>query len=126
MKTALVRVLPVLFFCTLTKFAAAGDFVSQVVQTTQPITVTVPSDRFLVIRNFTQESTSTTPATMRGYVSVTSPYSAIVLTATLVDPTNANQGSLEVINNVVIAGPATVIVTPGDTNGLITYRKGTD
>jgi hypothetical protein len=122
MKTALARVLPVLFFLLFTKFAVAGDFVSAVVPTGTTLPITVPADRFLVIRNFTQEG-----GTNRGVVSVmTNTFTANnVLTATIVDPM-ASPGMLEVINNVVIAGPATVTITPGDTTCFITYRKGTD
>lgn len=125
MKTALVRLLFTFVFLTLTKFAIAGDFVSIVIQAGQnPLQVVVPADRFLVIRNFTQEP----GATVRGFVSVmTSTFSANnVLTAALLDPNNTTPGSLEVINNIAIAGPATVTVTPGDTNCFITYRKGID
>jgi len=126
MKTALARVLPVLFFFVFTKFAAAGDFVSVVIQPPDtPTTITVPPDRFLIVRNFTQEPATPPTATTRGTVSVTTPFSATVLTATIVDQ-NATPGSLEVVNNVVIAGPATVMVTPGNTTCFITYRKGTD
>jgi hypothetical protein len=123
MKTALARVLPVLLFFLFTKFADAGDFVSMVVQANQSLpTITVPGDRFLVIRNFTQEAGGMS----RGFVSVTTNGLTAnnVLTATIVDP--ALSGTLEVINNIVIAGPATVTVTCGDTNCFITYRKGTD
>lgn len=125
MKTLLVRLFSVFIFFILIRFATAGDFVSTVIQAGQsPLQIIVPADRFLVIRNFTQE----TGATMRGSVSVmTSTFTANnVITATLLDPNNTTPGSLEVINNIAIAGPATVTVTPGDTNCFITYRKGTD
>lgn len=124
MKTPLVRLFSVFIFFILTKFVTAGDFVSTILQAGQtPLQITVPSDRFLVIRNFTQEG-----GTMRGFVSVmTSTFTANnVLTAALLDPNNTTPGSLEVINNIAIAGPATVTVTPGDANCFITYRKGTD
>jgi hypothetical protein len=109
----------------------AGDFVSQVVQGTTPpataFTIQVPGDRFLVIRNFTQDAFATdgvTPATLRGKVSVTFPSAATVITASLLN-TDASK-TLEPVNDVVIAGPATVTVTAGDTNCFITYRKGQD
>jgi hypothetical protein len=124
MKSAILRVLFVLIFCTLTKFAAAGDFVSMVIQPSDtPLMITVPADRFLAVRNFTQQG-PTASVTMRGYVSVTSPFTATVLTTTIVDQTNMS--ALEPINDVVIAGPATVMVNPGDSTCFITYRKGTD
>ena len=123
MKTALVRVLSVLFFFVFAKFADAGDFVSQVLQITDnPITISVSADRFLVIRNFTQVG-PLAMGQMRGSVSVTSPFTATVLTATIVDPSSA---TLEPVNNIVIAGPSTVTVNPGSNTCFITYRKGTD
>jgi len=78
----------------------------------------------LVIRNFTQQ----VGATNRGSVSVTTNGLTInnAFTATIIDPA-APQGMLEVINNFVVAGPATVTVTCGDTTScFITYRKGED
>jgi len=120
----LLAVVLVSLFFTLTKFAAAGgssaDFTSMILQTTQqPLQITVGADRSLVIRNFTQDG-----GMVRGSVSVmTSTFSANnVLTATIVNPMAA-QGTLEVVNDIVIAGPATVTVTPGDATCFITYRK---
>jgi len=126
MKTAIARVLPVLFIFVFAKFADAGDFVSQIVQTGQPITITVQPDRFLVIRNFTQDR-SVASVTTRGSVTVVSNGSTIqnAFTASIADP-SAAEGTLEVVNNFVVAGPATVTVNPGNTSCLITYRKGTD
>ena len=50
---------------------------------------------------------------------------ANVLTAAILDPSNTS--SLEVINDVVIAGPADVTVTCGDgTDCFIAYRKGSE
>jgi hypothetical protein len=124
-KLASVRYLFVFVFLTLAEFSAAGDFVSVIVQANQqPTQITVPGDRFLVIRNFTQES----GAAIRGTVTVdTSTFTGVtVLTATLLNPNNTTPGSLEVVNDIVIAGPATVNVNSGDTNCFITYRKGTD
>src|SRR5215467_5130696 len=98
MKTLLVRLFSVFIFFILIRFATAGDFVSTVIQTGQnPLQIIVPADRFLVIRNFTQEA----GATVRGSVSVmTSTFTANnVLTAALLDPNNTTPGSLEVINN---------------------------
>jgi hypothetical protein len=125
MKSAIVRLLFVFIFCTLTKFATAGDWTTSVVQIGQPITINVPLDKFLVIRNFTQDGSSGT-ATPRGTVSAVfngSPTSFLVMTATVVDP---NSPSLEPINNVVIAGPSTVTVSAGFATCLMTYRKGND
>lgn len=128
MKTLLVRPLFVLVFLSLNRFAFAGDFVSQVVQGSDPVatfTITVPGDRFLVIRNFTQEGPAEA-VTTRGFVSATdrTGLAATMLIATIVDPDNTT--SLEPINNIVIAGPSTVTVTGGNTSCFITYRKGDD
>jgi len=122
MKTALVRVLPILFLFVFTRFADAGDFQSVVLSPTMnpSVTITVSGDHFLVIRNFTQDGGST-----RGEVTATlqpSNLMATVMTASFVN-------SAEVINNVVIAGPASVSVTCSDTlatSCFITYRKGDD
>jgi hypothetical protein len=123
MKTALAGFLPVLLFCTLTKFAAAGDFQSVVLSMTinPSVTITVPNGRFLVIRNFTQDV-----GLMRGQVTATlqpSNLMATVLTASFL-----NTMPVEVINNVVVAGPASVSVTCPDPTAtcFITYRKGDD
>jgi hypothetical protein len=131
MKTALVRVLPVLFFFVFAKFADAGDFVSAVIQPgTTPIPITVPANRFLVIRNFTQVSPG--PPTSRGVVEVTSLngvtiINANILAAAIIDSTNPAPGVLEPINNVVVAGPASVSVTCDlASTCFVTYRKGED
>ena len=124
MKTSL-RLLAAVFILSCAGFVRAGDFVSMVLQANQQLPqITVPGDRFLVIRNFTQQ----VGATDRGSVSVTTNGLTInnAFTATIIDPA-APQGTLEVINNFVVAGPATVTVTCGDTTScFITYRKGED
>ena len=130
MKTTLARFFAALFFCASARFSAGGDFQSVVLSTiigNTPITITVPNDRFLVIRNFTQEGT----ATNRGIVTVTNlngqsvSMNGDILTAAIIDPTNSTP--LEVINNVVVAGPATVTATcPTGATCFITYRKGDD
>ena len=121
MKTSF-RLLAAFVVVAFISFARAGDFQSQVVQINSMLTINVPSDRFLVIRNFTQEP----GAMVRGYVSVTTTTftAQTVLTATILDPNNTT--TLEPINDVVISGPSTVTVTQGDTNCFITYRKGDD
>jgi hypothetical protein len=133
MKTVLDRFVPVLFFCAFAAFSRAGDFQTVVIaggaSLTQPINV--PDDRFLVIRNFTQEGT----ATNRGTVTVTNlngqpvTMNGDILTAAIIDPsaTTIPPGLLEVINNVVVAGPATVTAScPTGATCFITYRKGED
>src|SRR5436305_15141436 len=102
-------------------FVHAGNFVSQVVQAGASFTISVPGGHFLIVQNFTQEFTTTT---VRGTVTATdrSGLTATVLTATLADTDPVDY--LEPVNEVVIAGPSTVTITGGDTNGFITYRKG--
>jgi hypothetical protein len=123
MKTS-SRLLAALFVFSFTGFVHAGDFVSQVVQAGASFTIDVPGNRFLVIRNFTQEFSAST--TIRGTVKATDQtgLSGTVLTATLADTNPLD--FLEPVNDVVIAGPSTVTVTGGDTNCFITYRKGQD
>jgi len=123
MKAARARYLIAALFFTSAALLFAGDFKSEFIAAGTPLpSIHVPNDHFLVIRNFTQEAGAFT----RGYVTVTlpgSPSPATVLTASIVDPL----GSIEVINNIVVAGPADAIVTCGvPTNCFITYRKGSD
>src|ERR1051326_9167817 len=120
MKTRFTRFLPFLLFAA--SAASAGDFQSVVMQANSSLpTITVPGDRFLVIRNFTQEA----PFTIRGTVSVTTNGLTTnnALSATILDSA-APQGSQEVINNIVVGGPAQVNVTCGDSTCFISYRKG--
>jgi len=88
--------------------------------------ISVPSDHFLKITNFSQEG-----GTDRGVVSVTfngegNSGSANVLTAIRIDfSTGGNyQNFPEIANKVIIAGPAEVTVAPVTGATLfITYRK---
>lgn len=124
MKTSL-RLLAAILGLSFATLVSAGDFVSRVVQVGDTFTIDVPGDRFLVIRNFTQEGPFSA-ATIRGSVKATdrTGLEATMLTATIADPDPANL--LEPVNNVVIAGPSTVTVTGGDTTCFITYRRGED
>src|SRR4029077_8221243 len=124
MKTVFARVLPVLLFCASATFSAAGDFQSAVLSTisgTPSITITVPAGRFLVIRNFTQDGGS-----IRGEITATLQPSNLM--ATVLTTSFVNTTPVEVINNVVVAGPASVSVTCPDSAAkcFITYRKGDD
>jgi hypothetical protein len=124
MKTSL-RLLAAVFLLSFVSFARAGDFVSQVVQASGTLTITIPGDRFLLIRNFTQEG-PTAAITTRGTVMAidSTGLTGTVLTTTIIDtdPTLL----LEPVNDIAIAGPSTVTVTAGNTNCFITYRKGED
>lgn len=126
MKTSF-RLLAAVFVLIAVNSVRAGDFISQVVQANTSFMINVPGDRFLVIRNFTQEETSSAPALTRGTVSATDRTGASgkVLTATIIDP-DPFFALLEPIDEIIIAGPSTVTVTGGDTNCFITYRKGQD
>jgi hypothetical protein len=92
---------------------------------TPPNSIRVHADQFMVIRNFTQEVAGSS----RGVVMVAKPPSSSmpvsVLAAAIVDPMNTPQGTLEVINSVVIAGPAEVTFTCGASGGncFISYKK---
>ena len=124
MKTVLARLFAALFFCACATFSRAGDFQSAIFTATIPLpTIHVGDDHILVIRNFTQQD-----GTTRSVVNATllvSGLSANVLTAALVDPASP---SPDVINEVIIAGPANVTATcdPGATACFISYRKGED
>src|SRR6184192_1403251 len=115
----------VAFFLLNAGFVFAGGFKSNIITTSQ-LTVTIPEDHFLKITNFTQQG-----GTDRGVVSVTltgdeNSGTANVLTATRIDlSTGTNsQNAPEIINRVIIAGPAQVTVAPVTGATLfITYRK---
>jgi hypothetical protein len=97
---------------------AGGGFKSRVI-TSSPLTITVPDEHFLRLRNFTQQG-----GVDRGVVTVTlNDQSANVLTASRID-TSSVSTSPEIMNQVVIAGPAEVTIAPvvGATL-FITYRK---
>jgi hypothetical protein len=117
------RFLVATLFCASAAFVIAADFKSKILQATERLTITVPADHFLKIQNFTQEA----PATTRGFVTTTSDglTANAVLTAAIIDPM-ATPGSLEVINSVVIAGPANVTVTCGDSTCFVSYRKDSE
>jgi hypothetical protein len=121
MKT-LFRLFAVVFVLIAVNFARAGDFVSQVLQADQVLpTIIVSGNHFLVIRNFTQE----VGGNNKGFVSVTANGQTITnaFVASIEDP--STQFTNDPVNNFVVAGPATVTVTCGDTTScFISYRKG--
>ena len=121
MKSLFPRFAPVLVILVFSCFASADDFRSEVVTgnggTLGPIRV--HGDQFMVIRNFTQDDLTGA----RGFVMVTKlpgGMSANVLTAAALDASPP-----DIINNVVIAGPADVLITCGDTAGncFISFKK---
>src|SRR3989442_15765594 len=125
MKILGVRFLVVFVLLAGASFAVANPFKSKII-TSSPLEISVPSDHFLKITNFSQEG-----GTDRGVVSVTfngegNSGTANVLTAIRIDfSTGGNAQSFpEIANKVIIAGPAEVTVAPITGATLfITYRK---
>ena len=113
----------VLAICGFVGTAFADDFKSVVIAGDNGVSSTslprVHGGQFMVIRNFTQDA-----GTIGGVVTVTKPpvsgSPVNVLNAAILDPAN----SPEVINSVIIAGPADVSVTCGDAgNCFISFKK---
>jgi hypothetical protein len=120
-----------IFALTLCAFAGttfADDFKSMVIPSdgAPHALPRVHGDQFMVIRNFTQESST---SSTRGVVTITTIDSTgivimtNVLTAAILSTTTSPPA--DVINSVVIAGPADVSVTCGATTGncFISYKK---
>jgi hypothetical protein len=101
-----------------TSFVFAGGFKSRIIKSST-LTITVPDEHFLRVRNFTQQG-----GVDRGVVTVTlNDQSANVLTASRID-TSSLSTSPETMNQVVIAGPAEVTIAPvAGATLFITYRK---
>ena len=97
-----------LVLCGFAGTTFADDFRSEVITTVPLGPIRVHGDQFMVIRNFTQDATDGT----RGVVTVSTPPNppapVKVLAAAILD-----RPTLEVINSVVIAGPADVTFTCG-------------
>jgi hypothetical protein len=127
MKRVAVRGVVAIVLLVAASFAFANPFKSKIVtSTSSPLMINVPEDHFLKITNFSQEG-----GTDRGVISVTlmgdeNSGTANVLTATRTDlSTGTNsQSPPEIINRVIIAGPAQVTVAPVTGATLfITYKK---
>ena len=113
--------LSALAFCGFIGTIFADDFKSKVITPTTPMDIHVSGDALLFIRNFTQEDDG---SATRGVIMVTKGGdTAQVLTAAILDTSTANLQ--EVINSIVIAGPADVTVTCGATTGncFVSYKK---
>ncbi len=123
-KTLVSRVLPGLLAATLmVGLLLGGEFHSQII-TSSSLLINVNDGHSLRIWNFTQEG-----GAQRGVVTVTTTDgTANVLTASIIDTSAPpSPSTLEPINQVVIAGPAQVVVPPVDGATLfITYRKELD
>jgi hypothetical protein len=131
MKTLTVRFFVAAIFLGAAAVAFANPFKSKIIQSTDSVLeITVPSDHFMKITNFTQDG-----GTDRGVIQVVLPGdtefggSANVLTATRIDlstGTNA-QNAPEISNRLTIAGPAIVKIQPVVGAKLfITYKKERD
>jgi hypothetical protein len=127
MKIFAARCLIALVVLAAASSAFANPFKTKIITgTSSALVITVPDNHFLKITNFSQEN-----GTDRGVVSVTltgdeNSGTANVLSATRVDlSTGMNAPNApEVINRVIIAGPAQVTVAPVTGATLfITYRK---
>jgi hypothetical protein len=117
------RLAPALVVLIFSCFALGDDFKSKVVNAgdTQALP-RVHNGQFMVIRNFTQENGSSMD---RGVVQVSMDGGATfvtVLSAAFVDTTT---NPPDVINNIIIAGPADVQVTCGTGAGncFISFKK---
>src|SRR5207247_3457886 len=127
MKTFAARCSIALVILVAASFAFANPFKSRIITgTSSPLVITVPDDHFLKITNFSQQG-----GTDRGVVAVTltgdeNSGTANVLTATRLDLSTgaSSQNSPEIVNRVIIAGPAQVTIAPVTGATLfITYRK---
>ena len=102
----------------------AAGFNSEIISPGGEKQISVRANRFLLIRTFTQEGGAT-----RGVVTVNmAGQTANVLAASVIDPSNPTPGELDVINSIVIAGPAIVSATcPADaTSCFLTFRNETE
>src|SRR6266487_1431113 len=136
MKILFGRYLVACVLLAATSLVFAGEFKSRII-TSSPLMITVPDNHFLKVSDFTQEG-----GVDRGVLTVTlndqsdqtsqtgqtgqTGQTANVLTASRIDSSTggASQNPPEIINRVIIAGPAQVTVAPvlGATL-FITYRK---
>jgi hypothetical protein len=128
MKRFAVRSLVVLTFFAAATLTVANPFKSKIITgTDSTLVITVPDDHFLKITNFTQVG-----GTDRGVVEATlsgdteNNGTANILTATRIDLSTGadSQNFPEISNRVVVAGPATVKVSPvAGATLFISYRK---
>jgi hypothetical protein len=99
--------------------ADEGNFKSIILGGGASKTIDVPGNRYIIVRNFTQQD-----GTDRGVITVnTTDGTADILAATLVDTDPAS--TLEPVNNVYVVGPANVTVTcgAGATSCYFTFVK---
>jgi hypothetical protein len=115
------RLAPALLVLIFSCVAFGDDFKSLTIPSGTPSeTIRVHNGQFMLVRNFTQDDLTG----LRGVVTVTKPPSTgtpvNVLSAAALD-----QVPPDIINSVVIAGPADVVITCGDTTGncFVSYKK---
>src|SRR3954453_8603480 len=103
MRANVFRCLVVVILSISAAVVSAGEFKSAIISPGGSLSINVPGDHFLKIRNFTQEG-----GTTRGVVTVTlnqgMSQSANVMSAAIIDPTLTS--ALEVINDLIVGGPA--------------------
>ncbi len=110
--------------CAMAGMAFADDFKSEVIPSSGSCSacpIRVHGNQFMLIRNFTQDGISTS----RGVVMVSTDGGSTwvdVLSAAILKTSTATP---EVINSVVVAGPADVSVKCGTTSGncFISFKK---
>ncbi|HEY4283034.1 MAG TPA: hypothetical protein VGM62_08210 [Chthoniobacterales bacterium] len=111
------------FFSLITHPVFAGSFHTKVItSSSEALEISVADNVFLQIRNFTQQG-----GVSRGVVTATiNDQDVNVLAASLINSTSLAVAP-EVINRIVVAGPATVAVAPvAGATLTITYRKVRD
>ena len=130
MKTSLRYSLAGLLILAAVGLAFADEFKSMVVPgdgtaTAETLLPRVHGDQFMLIRNFTQED-----GTTRGVVTIRKPNATTGTPINVMQAALLNQSSVpEIINSVIIAGPADVSVTCGATinkNCFISFKKGSN
>jgi hypothetical protein len=118
------RLAPALFVLIFSCTVFGDDFKSLTITSGNSETILVHNGQFMIIRNFTQEGGSD-----RGFVTATRPPTSTdpadttkVLTAAILDTTTT---APDIINTVVIAGPANVVFQCGTTVGncFVSFKK---
>jgi len=124
MSKIICRFAPALLILIFSGFAFGDDFKSLTISAGGLETILVHNGQFMIIRNFTQEGGSD-----RGIVTATRPPTSTapadattVLTAAILDTTTTPP---DIINTVVIAGPADVVFHCGASGGncFVSFKK---
>jgi|SRR5207249_1295405 len=122
MSFPLPRIFAALFVLAFANFVQADDFRSlTIVGGTSSDLIRVHGNQFMLIRNFTQED-----GTVRGVATVTTPPNGGPTINVLLAAALSQSQPPEVINSVVIAGPADVQFTCGASSMkhcFVSYKK---